>query len=82
MCQHARVYISSTDEDECGEEPEQGCVCELEQRSKDSHDQGNLWMCDPELVEVVYMGNTEVQRSQEDNLLPRVLSQDVKRYHE
>lgn len=82
MRQYARVHIARTQIQECGEEAEQRGVCELEQRSQRSHQHGYLWMRDMELVEVVDVGDAEVQRGEEDNLLFSEVREQVQRNHE
>ena len=78
--QYTRPYVACADEDECSEEAEQGRVGELEDGAENGHDEGDLGARDAKLVEVVDMGDSKVERSQEYDLALGEVGEDVQRH--
>lgn len=73
-----RVHIACAYEDKGGKEAKQRCVGELEERAEHGEEQRGLRIGQAELVEVVDVGNAEVERGEEDDLLCGEACEDVK----
>lgn len=67
------------DEDEGAEEAEERGVGELEERACDAGDDGRVRVRDAELVEVVHVGDAEVERRHEDGRRRRDVGGQVQR---
>ena len=69
MGQDACVDIAGARKDESSEKAKQRGVGELEERASECHDEWDAWVGDAELVQVVDMGDAEIEWGQEDDLL-------------
>ena len=77
MRQYARGQIAGAQEQEGGVEAEETGVGELEEGAQDGGEERRVRMDQLELVEVVDMGDSEVERGDEDELGERQAGEDV-----
>lgn len=75
MSHNSSIDGSGAEEHECSKEAEQTSVCELKDSSQQRRQNGNLWVCEPEFVEVVDMSDAEIQWCKEDDVLWRGFGQ-------
>lgn len=82
MCQDHRDDVTGSNEDKCCVPTEHGGIGKLKERTHDRRGPGRVRMCQDELVEMVDMRYTKVQRCEEDDARGRQRSQEVQRHEE